>query len=143
MSSCFFKIITYSVLYMCLYLMGMSDLDARNLFHSPRLSIHKVKTSTAHPTSLKSSPILINSAQEAKILDSEIEEEIAEEEEYLSDFDTDSLLMGDYNTIYSYTEDTSRSEKLPDLYADYMEKTPFWKEKIAPDRDKPLFDVYP
>lgn len=60
-----------------------------------------------------------------------------------ADFDTDSLLIGDYNTIYSYTEDTSRSEKLPDLYADYMEKTPFWKEKIAPDRDKPLFDVYP
>jgi hypothetical protein len=41
--------------------------------------------------------------------------------------------------MYYNSEKGTPPSGLEDLYNDYLEKTPFWKEKIAPDREKPVF----
>ena len=56
-----------------------------------------------------------------------------------ADFEKDAMLISDYCTMYYNSKKGAPPSGLEDLYNDYLEKTPFWKEKIAPDREKPVF----
>ena len=61
-----------------------------------------------------------------------------------SDFETNKMRINNINSysIGINSDILTKWADLPDIYNSYMENTPFWKEKIAEDREKPIFTLY-
>ena len=61
-----------------------------------------------------------------------------------SDFETNKMRINNNNSysIGINSDILTKWADLPDIYNSYMENTPFWKEKIAEDREKPIFTLY-
>ena len=60
-----------------------------------------------------------------------------------SDFETNTMRitnMGSYR-IDINSDNLTKWADLPDIYNSYLENTPFWKEKIADDIEKPIFTL--
>lgn len=75
------------------------------------------------------------------LYDSEKEEEYGVEINLSlsADFEKDAMLLSDFCSMYFNPEKGTPPAGLENLYNDYLEKTPFWKEKISPDREEPVF----
>lgn len=58
-----------------------------------------------------------------------------------SDFETNTMQINNYSSKYIYSDNPAQCADLPDIYNSYLENTPFWKEKIADDIEKPIFTL--
>ena len=59
----------------------------------------------------------------------------------IEDFGTNTMQINNYSSTYIYSDNPAQCADLPDIYNSYLENTPFWKEKMAEDIEKPIFTL--